>query len=337
MIKKSRRKNFVNENAPYNAQYYKPGNYNSLVATMGCRTRVMSNVNGPEESGSRGNFASIAINLPMLALIAKEKYPEDEEKRISYFYELYDKYIMISKRALEKRYKLISHKKVKNFPFLMGQHVWMDSEKLSPEDEIGSVLKHASISIGFCGLAECLVALTGHHHGESEDAQKLGLEIVKHLRKKTDNFTEETGLNWSTFGTPAEATSGTFARACQKKFGKVPGVCDREYLTNSSHVPVYYHITAQHKIDIEAPYHSIENAGHILYVEMDGDPSKNVKAFEKIVRYMIDNNAGYCSINHPVDRCPVCGYSGVIDNECPKCHSKETKCGHVIEKRGENK
>ena len=170
MIKKSRRKNFVNENAPYNAQYYKPGNYNSLVATMGCRTRVMSNVNGPEESGSRGNFASIAINLPMLALIAKEKYPEDEEKRISYFYELYDKYIMISKRALEKRYELISHKKVKNFPFLMGQHVWMESEELKEDDEIGSVLKHASISIGFCGLAECLVALTGHHHRESEDA-----------------------------------------------------------------------------------------------------------------------------------------------------------------------
>ena len=329
--------NFVNENAPYNAQYYKPGNYNSLVATMGCRTRVMSNINGPEESGSRGNFAFITINLPMLALIAKEKYPEDEEKRISYFYKLYDKYIMISKRALEKRYKLILHKKVKNFPFLMGQHVWMESEKLGPEDEIGSVLKHASISIGFCGLAECLVALTGHHHGESENAQKLGLEIVKHLRKKTDNFTEETGLNWSTFGTPAESTAGTFARACQKRFGKVPGVCDREYLTNSSHVPVYYHTTAQHKIDIEAPYHSIENAGYILYVEMDGDPSKNVKAFEKVVRYMIDKNAGYCSINHPVDRCPVCGYSGVIDNECPKCHSKETKCGHVIEKRGENK
>ena len=194
--------NFVNENAPYNAQYYKPDNYNSLVATMGCRTRVMSNVNGPEESGSRGNFAFITINLPMLALIAKEKYPEDEEKRISYFYELYDKYIMISKKALEKRYKLISHKKVKNFPFLMGQHVWMDSEKLGSEDEIGSVLKHASISIGFCGLAECLVALTGHHHGESEDAQKLGLKIVRHLREKTDNFTKETGLNWSTFGTP---------------------------------------------------------------------------------------------------------------------------------------
>lgn len=182
--------NFLNEDAPYNAQYYKKGDYNSLVASMGCRTRVMSNVNGPEISGSRGNFAFMTINLPMLGLMAKKKYPNDQEKRIGHFYKLYDKYIDICHDTLLKRYDVIAHKKAKNFPFLMGQGIWLDSEKLEPEDEIAPVLKHCSISIGFCGLAECLVALTGKHHGESDDSQKLGLEIVGHLRKCTDEYTE---------------------------------------------------------------------------------------------------------------------------------------------------
>ena len=253
--------NFLNEDAPYNAQYYKKGDYNSLVASMGCRTRVMSNVNGPEISGSRGNFAFMTINLPMLGLMAKKKYPNDQEKRIGHFYKLYDEYIDMCHDTLLKRYDVIAHKKAKNFPFLMGQGIWLDSEKLEPEDEIAPVLKHASISIGFCGLAECLVALTGKHHGESDDSQKLGLEIVGHLRERTDDYTQKEHMNWSTFGTPAESTAGEMARACQKKFGKVPGVCDREYLSNSSHVPVYYHTSFKHKVDVEAPYHALENAG----------------------------------------------------------------------------
>ena len=253
--------NFLNEDAPYNAQYYKKGDYNSLVASMGCRTRVMSNVNGPEISGSRGNFAFMTINLPMLGLMAKKKYPNDQEKRIGHFYKLYDEYIDMCHDTLLKRYDVIAHKKAKNFPFLMGQGIWLDSEKLEPEDEIAPVLKHASISIGFCGLAECLVALTGKHHGESDDSQKLGLEIVGHLRERTDDYTQKEHMNWSTFGTPAESTAGDMARACQKKFGKVPGVCDREYLSNSSHVPVYYHTSFKHKVDVEAPYHALENAG----------------------------------------------------------------------------
>lgn len=234
-----------------------------------------------------------------------------------------DKYTKICRNYLEKRYETIASKKVKNFPFLMGQHVWEGSEELGWEDEIRPVLKHSSLSIGFCGLAECLKALTGYHHGESEDAQKLGLEIIGHLREATDKLTKKTGMNWSTFGTPAESTAGSFARACQKRFGKIPGVCDRGYLTNSSHVPVYYPIKAVDKIRIEAPYHSLENAGHIAYVEMDGDPLKNLEAFEAIVRAMHDNDMGYFSINHPVDRDPVCGYTGIIDNECPHCHRKE--------------
>jgi ribonucleoside-triphosphate reductase len=275
----------------------------------------MSNINGPEETSSRGNFAFTTINLPMLALAAKGD--------VARFFELFDKYITMSKEYLEYRYQIIAHKKVKNFPFLMGQGIWMDSEKLGPEDEISEVLKHASLSIGFCGLAECLVALTGHHHGEDAASQELGLKIIGHLREMTDRFTQETHQNWSTFATPAESTAGDFARANQQRFGKIKGVTDREYLTNSMHVPVYYHIKAIDKIRIEAPYHALCNAGVISYVEMDGDPSKNLPAFETIIRAMHDNNMSYFSVNHPVDRDSVCGYTGLIENECPHCHRKE--------------
>lgn len=316
--------NFVSLDSSFNSPYYKEGDYNSHVATMGCRTRTMSNVNGPEESGSRGNFAFVTINLPMLALIAKEeKKEEGGDSVIHKFFELYGKYIYMSKDYLEWRYEIIAKKKVYNFPFLMGQHVWMDSEKLKPDDEIREVLKHSSISIGFCGLAECLKVLTGYHHGESEKAQELGLKIVKYLREHTDMFTKETHLNWSTFGTPAESTAGTFLRACRKRFGIISGVTEHEYFSNSSHVPVYYSIKALDKIRIEAPYHTLENAGHIAYIEMDGDPLKNLKAFESIVRAMVKADMGYFSINHPVDRDPICGYTGIIQNECPHCHRRE--------------
>ncbi|MCI6284817.1 anaerobic ribonucleoside triphosphate reductase, partial [Selenomonas sp.] len=301
--------NFVNLDAPYNLQYYKEGDYNSYVATMGCRTRVMSNINGPEESGSRGNFAFVTINLPKLALEAKGD--------VKAFYELFDKYIDISHDYLLARLHVIEQKHVYNYPFLMGQGVWMGSDELKPTDSIKDVLKHASYSIGFCGLAECLVALCGHHHGESAEAQKLGLEIVGHLRERTDDYTQKEHMNWSTFGTPAESTAGQFQRANQKVYGKIKGVTDRPYMTNSSHVPVYYPIKAIDKIRIEAPYHALENAGHIAYIEMDGDPTKNVKAFEAVVRAMHDADMGYFSINHPVDRDPVCGYTGIIENECP--------------------
>ena len=319
--------NFVNLDAPYNLQYYKPGNYNSCVATMGCRTRVMSNINGPEESGSRGNFSFVTLNLPKLALEARKKFPDDHDAMMQEFWDLYDHYITLSHDYLLDRLSVIEQKHVYNYPFLMGQGVWMDSEKLKPTDSIKDVLKHASYSIGFCGLAECLVALTGHHHGESEAAQKLGLEIVGHMRQRTDDYTTAEHRNWSTFGTPAESTAGQFQRANKRDYGVIPGVTDRGYMTNSSHVPVYYPIKAIDKIRIEAPYHALENAGHIAYIEMDGDPSKNVKAFEAIVRAMHDHDMGYFSINHPVDRDPVCGYTGLIENECPHCHRKEVETG----------
>ncbi|MBQ4403263.1 MAG: anaerobic ribonucleoside triphosphate reductase [Selenomonadaceae bacterium] len=311
--------NFVNIDAPYNLQYYKPGDYNSCVATMGCRTRVMSNVNGREESGSRGNFAFVTINLPKLALEAKGDLDE--------FFKLYDKYITLCHDYLLFRLKTIEEKHVYNFPFLMGQGVWMDSEKLKPTDKIKDVLKHASYSIGFCGLAECLVALIGKHHGQSVEAQELGLKIVKHLRERTDDYTKRERRNWTTFGTPAESTAGQFQRANRKVYGNIKGVTDRPYMTNSSHVPVYFPICAGDKIRIEAPYHAICNAGHIAYIEMDGDPTKNLSAFEALVRAMHDADMGYFSINHPVDRDPVCGYTGIIANECPHCHRKEVETG----------
>ena len=206
----------------------------------------------------------------------------------------------------------------------------MDSDKLKPTDKIRKVLKHASYSIGFCGLAECLVALVGKHHGESAEAQELGLKIVGHLREVLDDYTKKEKMNWTCFGTPAESTAGQFQRANRKDYGIVPGVTDRDYMTNSSHVPVYYPIRAIDKIRIEAPYHALENAGHIAYVEMDGDPSQNLQAFEAIVRAMHDHGMGYFSINHPVDRDPVCGYTGIIANECPHCHRREVERGTFI-------
>lgn len=317
--------NFVNVDAPYNLQYYKEGDYNSVVATMGCRTRTMSNVNGPAVSGSRGNFSFTTINLPKLALEAKGD--------LNRFWELYDKYIAISHDYLLARLSVIEQKHVYNYPFLMGQGVWMDSDKLKGNDSIKDILKHASYSVGFCGLAECLKALIGKHHGESEKAQELGLKIVGHLRQRMDEYEAKEHMNWSCFATPAESTAGQFQRANRKKYGVIAGVTDRDYMTNSSHVPVYYPIRAIDKIRIEAPYHALENAGHIAYIEMDGDATKNVKAFESIVRAMHDADMGYFSINHPVDRDPVCGYTGIIENECPHCHRKEIETGHFTVKR----
>ncbi len=317
--------NFVNLDAPYNLQYYKEGDYNSYVATMGCRTRVMSNVNGREESGSRGNFSFVTINLPKLALEAKGD--------IDKFWKLYEEYIRLCHDYLLFRLQTIAEKHVYNYPFLMGQGVWMGSDELKWNDSIKDVLKHASYSIGFCGLAECLVALIGKHHGESEEAQELGLKIVGFLREMTDKFTRDDHMNWTTFATPAESTAGQFQRANQKVYGKIKGVTDHNYMTNSNHVPVYCKIRAIDKIRIEAPYHALTNAGHIAYIEMDGDPSKNVAAFIKIVRAMHDHDMGYFSINHPVDRDPVCGYTGLIENECPHCHRLEREYGEFTIKR----
>ena len=309
--------NYLSLDTPFNKQYIKEGDPNTYVATMGCRTRVMGNVHDPEREVTcgRGNLSFTTINLPRLGIEA--------DHDIDKFFELYDNMIDLVFEQLLHRFKIQSNRKVYNYPFLMGNGIWLDSEKLEWTDTIGEVLKHGTLTVGFCGLAECLVALIGKHHGESEEAQELGLRIVKHMRDRCDQKSQELKLNFTCIATPAESTAGRFAKLDRKKYGIIPGVTEREYYTNSNHVPVYYPISASKKIDIEAPYHQYCNAGAILYVEMQGDTAKNLEAFERIVRYMHDKNAGYFSINHPVDRDPVCGYVGVIDDICPRCGRRE--------------
>ncbi len=309
--------NFSFLDAPFNLQYYRPGQPETECAYMGCRTRVIGNVHDPSREivYRRGNLSFTSINLPRLAIKAKGD--------VDIFFDGLDHVIDIAIAQLNERFRIQCMKKVKNFPFLMGQGIWIDSEKLKPEDTLEEVLKHGTLTIGFIGLAECLKALIGQHHGESEEAEKLGMEIVAYMRKRMDEEARKTGLNWSLIGTPAEGLSGRFIRLDKEKYGVIPGVTDRDYYTNSFHIPVYYNISAFDKIKKEAPFHEMTNGGHISYVELDGDPLKNLDAFEKVVRCMKESGVGYGSINHPVDRDPVCGYTGIIDNECPACGRRE--------------
>ena len=309
--------NFSFIDAPFNLPYYKEGDYNTEVAYMGCRTRVMGNHYDPtkEVTCGRGNLSFTSINLPRLGILAKGD--------MDVFYKTLDKRLALCCRQLLHRFEIQKKKTVKNYPFLMGQGIWIGSENLNINDQVGEVLKNGTLSVGFIGLAETLVALTGKHHGESEESRKLGLEIITHMRKYLDEESEKTGLNFTLLATPAEGLSGRFVRIDQKRFGKIPGVTDREYYTNSFHVPVYYPISAFEKIRIEAPYHALTNAGHISYVELDGDTAKNPEAFEAVIRCMKESGIGYGSVNHPVDRDPVCGFTGVIDDVCPRCGRHE--------------
>ena len=309
--------NFSFIDAPFNLKYYKEGDYNTEVAYMGCRTRVMGNHydKNREVTSGRGNLSFTSVNLPRIALEADG----DLEK----FYAILDVRIKLVVEQLLHRFKIQSNKKGRNYPFLMGQGVWLDSEKLGRDDSLDEVLKHGTLSMGFIGLAETLKALTGKHHGESPDSQRLGLAILGHMRRRMDEESIKTGLNFTLLATPAEGLSGRFVAIDQKRFGSIPGVTDREYYTNSFHIPVYYPIKAYKKISLEAPYHELTNAGHISYVELDGDTTANPDAFEKIIRYMKEVGMGYGSINHPVDRDPVCGYNGIIGSDCPQCHRTE--------------
>ncbi|MBP3705516.1 MAG: anaerobic ribonucleoside triphosphate reductase, partial [Clostridia bacterium] len=305
--------NFSFLDAPFNLQYYKPGDYNSEVAYMGCRTRVMGNTYDPDReiTCGRGNLSFTSINLPRLGIEAHGD--------IKKFYELLDERMALAEEQLLHRFKIQCSRKAYNYPFLMGQGVWIDSENLNHDDSVAEVLKHGTLSIGFIGLAETLKALTGKHHGESEESWKLGHEIVSYMRAALDKKAEVTGLNWSLLATPAEGLSGRFLRIDRKKYGIIEGVTDRDYYTNSFHVPVYYGISAYKKIMKEAPFHALTNAGHISYVELDGDTCKNIDAFESVIRCMKEAGIGYGSINHPVDRDPVCGYNGIIGDVCPRC------------------
>jgi ribonucleoside-triphosphate reductase len=311
--------NFSFLDAPFNKVFYKPGDPNSEVAYMGCRTRVIANVYDPNKQvvGGRGNLSFSSINLPRLAIKANGD--------LDLFFEGLEAKVDLVMGQLMERYYIQSTKKVKNYPFLMGQGVWLGSDKLKPNDSVGEVLKHGTLSMGFIGLAECLTALIGQHHGQSERAQKLGLEIVGYMRKRLDDESKKTGFNYTLIATPAEGLSGRFVRLDKERFGTIESVTDKAYYTNSFHIPVSFPISAFDKIKLEAPYHALTNAGHITYVELDGDPCKNLDAFERIIRCMKESGVGYGSINHPVDRDPVCGYTGIIDNECPGCKRKEVE------------
>ena len=305
--------NFSFIDAPFNLQYYKKGDYDTEIAYMGCRTRVMGNVHDHkrETTCGRGNLSFTSVNLPRTGIEAKGD--------IKKFYELLDERIDLCVEQLLHRFKIQSSKKAYNYPFLMGQGVWIDSDSLDRNDSVAEVLKHGTLSVGFIGLAETLVALTGKHHGESEESYKLGLEIITYMRERMDKLSEKYGLNFTLLATPAEGLSGTFTRSDKKKYGIIKGVTDRDYYTNSFHVPVYYPISAFEKIKKEALFHALTNAGHISYVELDGDVAKNLDAFESIIRCMKESGIGYGSVNHPVDRDPVCGYNGIINEFCPRC------------------
>lgn len=311
--------NFAFQDAPFNLQYYKEGHPETEIAYMGCRTRVIGNIHDPEReiTNSRGNLSFTSINLPRIALRA--------HGNMNFFFEELERKMDLVVDQLLERFRVQSQRKVKNFPFLMGQGVWLDSEKLGPEDEVGEALKHGTLSVGFIGLAETLKVLIGVHHGESDKAQNLGLEIVSFMRNYLDNLARKTRLNFSLLATPAEGLSGRFVRIDRERFGKIEGVTDREYYTNSFHIPVYFNLPAWKKIQLEAPYHALTNAGHITYVELDGDTTQNLDAFEKIVHAMRKAGVGYGAINHPIDSDPQCGFLGVIDGDtCPKCGRKET-------------
>ena len=309
--------NFAFIDAPFNLQYYDPQRPETEIAYMGCRTRVISNVYDPsrQQCNQRGNLSFTSINLPRIAIRARGD--------LDAFFDDLDRKMDLCVDQLLERFEIQARKHVYNFPFLMGQGVWLDSEKLGWTDEVREVLKHGTLSVGFIGLAETLVALTGEHHGQSERSQRLGLEIIARMRARMDAESQKTGLNFSLLATPAEGLSGRFIRIDKEKFGVIPGVTDRDYYTNSFHIPVYYPISAFEKIKLEAPYHALTNAGHISYVEMDGDPLKNLDAFEKVIRCMKEAGIGYGSVNHPVDRDPCCGYTGIIDDECPGCGRRE--------------
>ena len=309
--------NYTFLDSPFNLQYYVPGRPETEVATMGCRTRVMGNVYDPsrEISYSRGNLSFTSINLPRLAIEADH----DEEV----FYEKLHGMMELVAQQLLDRFEIQARKHIYNYPFLMGQGVWLDSDHLTLQDDLREVLKHGTLSIGFIGLAETLTALYGHHHGEDEQWQEKGKQILGFMRKFCDDKSQELKMNFSLLATPAEGLSGRFIRMDKKRYGKLPGITDREYYTNSFHIPVWFPISVYDKIRLEAPYHALCNAGHISYVELDGDTARNVEAFESVVRCMHDFGIGYGSINHPVDRDPICGYVGIIGDVCPRCGRRE--------------
>ncbi len=321
--------NFVNLDATYN--YHEqwraddPKRYKYEVATMGCRTRVFENRFGEKTSIGRGNLSFSTINIVKLAIECMEI--KDEQERIDCFFAKLDRMLEITARQLDDRYQYQKTAMAKQFPLLMSQ-LWNGANDLGPNDRVESVINQGTLGIGFIGLAECLIALTGHHHGESEKAQQLGIKIVTYMRDRVNEFSERYKHNYSVLATPAEGLSGKFTRRDRKDFGEIPGVTDKIYYTNSNHVPVYYKCSPKHKAEVEAPYHELTRGGHIFYVEIDGDATHNPEAIANVVDLMDRYNIGYCSVNHNRNRCMDCGYEDATDDlhECPSCH------GHNIDR-----
>ncbi|MCQ6287772.1 MULTISPECIES: anaerobic ribonucleoside triphosphate reductase [Bacillus cereus group] len=305
--------NFSFLDAPFNAVHY-DGRRESEVCYMGCRTRVMSNIHGEETAIGRGNLSFTSINLVKLALISGSKEA---------FFEALNYYLDLGIKQLLERFAYQCTKRARDFQFLYSQGVWRGGEALQPEDSVASILKQGTLSVGFIGLAECLVALTGKHHGEDEESWKLGYEIISFMRDRMDKATEEHQLNFSIIATPAEGLSGKFVKKDREEFGEISGITNHNYYTNSFHIPVYYNIQAINKIRLEGPFHALCNGGHITYIELDGAAMHNKKALKQIVQAMAEHGVGYGSINHPVDRCKCCSYHGVIGNECPSCGNED--------------
>ena len=321
--------NFVNLDATYN-QHEKwraddPKRYLYEVATMGCRTRVFENRYGEKTSVGRGNLSFSTINLPRLGIECMAI--QDKQERIDTFFHKLDDLLEITARQLDDRFNFQKTAFAKQFPLLMSK-LWVGGEKLRPDDTIESVINQGTLGIGFIGLAECLIALTGKHHGESDEAQALGLKIIGHMRSRVNDFCERYQHNYSVLATPAEGLSGKFTAKDRKSFGIIPGITDKSYYTNSNHVPVYYHCSPRHKAEVEAPYHALTGGGHIFYVEIDGDATHNPEAIAAIVDLMDQNNIGYCSVNHNRNRCMECGYEDASSDlhQCPVCGS------HAIDK-----
>ena len=315
--------NFSFLDSSFNKALLVEGDYNTEVGYMGCRTRVLANVCGPQVTPGRGNLSFTSINLPRLGIKHGIALGERDKADMKAFYKELDEIMDLVKGQLLQRFECQCSKSRANFKFLLGSHVWINSEKLDTNSKLRTVLKHGTLSIGFIGLAETLKALIGEHHGESAKAQKLGIEIIKHMRERCDEYCKEYNLNFTCLATPAEGLSGRFVAIDRSIYGKIKGVTDREYYTNSFHVPVYYKTSVKHKMEVEGKYHGFTNAGHISYIELDGETVNNVDAFEQVVRIMHDSDIGYGAINHPVDRDPVCGYVGVIKDVCPRCGRRE--------------
>lgn len=327
--------NFSFQDAPYNLRYYEAGRPETEIAYMGCRTRVIGNVYDPENeiAFSRGNLSFTSINLPRIGIELRNDPLFDDKnagvvsmEKLDKVWERVEPLVVACAEQLYHRFELQCARNKKNYPFMMGQNCWLGAETLSNEESLRPILSHGTLSVGFIGLAEMLYALFGGHHGEYEILNTFGLKLIGLMRAKLDAISQEKKLNYTLLATPAEGLSGRFLRIDRERYGIIPGVTDKEFYTNSFHVPVEFPISIGDKIRKEAPYHELTNAGHITYVELNGDPSKNLTAFEKIVVTMMESGIGYGAINHPIDRDPECGYDGVIDGDvCPRCGRKETK------------